>query len=124
MIAQILFTIALIASLIYIHGQTKLLGPIRIAMYTVIIAGVFFVWSPDQSTWLAHLLGIGRGADLIYYIWIILSLAVFINVHLKLRENVTLVTQLARQIAIADAQRTLESVERKTSISTLGEVSI
>jgi glycosyltransferase involved in cell wall biosynthesis len=50
---------------------------------------------------------IGRGVELIYYFWIVLSLAVFINVHLKLRENLTLVTQLARQIAIGEGQRNL-----------------
>ncbi len=122
MIAQIVFTLALIGSMIYIHGQTRLLGRIRLVMYAVIIAGIFFLWSPDVSTQLAHLLGIGRGADLIYYVWIILSLAVFINIHLKLRENVTLVTQLARQIAIAEAQRTREPVADQPQNATLEKV--
>lgn len=105
MIAQLLFTVALVGSLVYIHGQSKLLGSIRLVLYGVIIAGIFFVWSPDHSTQLAQMLGIGRGADLIYYIWIILSLAVFVNIHLKVRENLSLVTRLAREIAIKDAQR-------------------
>jgi len=105
MIAPLLFTLALFSSLVYIHAQTRLLGPIRLGLYAVIIAGIFFVWSPDYATWIANAMGIGRGADLIYYIWMVLSLAVFINIHLKLKENVTLVTQLARQMAIADAQR-------------------
>lgn len=107
MIAQILFTLSLIASLVYVFGQKRLLGSIRLALYAVIIAGMFFVWSPDESTIIANLLGIGRGADLVYYIWIVLSLAVFINVHLKLRENTALVTQLSRQIAITEAERAL-----------------
>jgi hypothetical protein len=107
MIAQSLLTIALVGSLIYILGQKRLLGTIRLSLYIVICAGIFFVWSPDQSTAIANHLGVGRGVDLIYYIWIVLSLAVFINIHLKLRENTTLVTQLVRQIAIAQAQREL-----------------
>ncbi|QOL50924.1 DUF2304 domain-containing protein [Massilia litorea] len=107
MIVQSLLTIALVGSLLYIFGQKRLLGTIRLGLYAVICAGLFFVWSPDQSTAIANHLGVGRGVDLIYYIWIVLSLAVFVNIHLKLRENTSLVTQLARQIAIAEAQRNL-----------------
>lgn len=105
MMAQILFTLALIASWVYIHGQNRLLGGIRLLLYAVVGAGIVLVWMPDDSTRVANLLGIGRGADLIYYIWIILSLAVFINVHLKLRQTLTLVTQLARHVAIVEAER-------------------
>jgi hypothetical protein len=107
MIAQSLLTIALVGSLLYIFGQKRLLSTIRLSLYVVICVGLFFVWTPDQSTEIANHLGVGRGVDLIYYFWIVLSLAVFINVHLKLRENLTLVTQLARQIAIGEGQRNL-----------------
>lgn len=124
MIAQLLFTISLIGALIYIHGQSRLLGPIRLALYAIIVAGVFFVWSPDQSTRLAHLLGIGRGADLIYYVWIVLSLAVFINVHLKIRENVSLVTQLAREIAISEAQQRNFATQSSGTATTSGQAGI
>jgi hypothetical protein len=105
MSAQILFTAALLGSWLYIHAQTRLLGLVKLILYAVVGAGLFFVWLPDDSTRLANLLGIGRGADLIYYTWIILSLAVFINVHLKLKQTLTLVTQLARHIAIVEAER-------------------
>ena len=107
MIAQLLFSCALIGSWLYLHGQTRLMGPIKLLLYAVIFAGMFFVWSPATASRLANVLGIGRGADLINYIWIILSLAFFINIHLKLRENLSLVTQLARRIAIAEAERAL-----------------
>ena len=107
MTAQLLFSCALIGSWLYLHGQPRLMGPIKVLLYAVIAGGMFLLWSPDNATRLAHLLGIGRGADLIYYTWIILSLAFFINIHLKLRQNLTLVTQLARQIAIVEAERAL-----------------
>lgn len=105
MTAQILFTLALCGAWTYVMVQTRLYGPIRFAFYAVITAGTFFVWVPQEATRLANLLGIGRGADLIYYTWIIISLAVFINVHLKLRQTLGLVTQLARHIAITEADR-------------------
>lgn len=105
MIAQILFTLALGGAWTYVMVQNRISGLIRLALYAVITAGLFFVWVPQQATHLANMLGIGRGADLIYYTWIIISLAVFINVHLKLRQSMTLVTELARHIAISEANR-------------------
>lgn len=108
MIAQCLLTLALLGSLVYVMAQKRLLSSIRLSLYVVIIAGVFLVWSPGQATTIANYLGIGRGADLIYYIWVVLSLALFINLHLKLREHNALLTQLARQVAIAEAQRRMQ----------------
>lgn len=104
MIAQVLLTLSLVGSLVYVLGQKRLVRTIRLSLYIVITSGLFFVWSPQHSTMIANALGVGRGVDLIYYIWIVLSLAVFVNIHLKLRENTLLVTQLARQIAIREAQ--------------------
>ncbi|XYJ11327.1 DUF2304 family protein [Telluria sp. B2] len=113
MIAQFLFTLALGGAWLYVHGQTRLSGAVRLALYGVIFAGMFFVWLPDESTHIANILGIGRGADMIYYIWMIISLAVVINIHLKLRQNLNLVTELARSIAIADASRELAKSDKE-----------
>ena len=67
-------------------------------------AGLYFVWLPQHSTQLAELVGIGRGVDLILYVWVCISLVVLLNLHLKLRNQTELITTLARNIAIADAQ--------------------
>jgi len=73
---------------------------------TVVVAGagIYFVWVPEHSTQLAELVGIGRGVDLILYIWVCISLIVLLNLHLKLLTQTELITTLARKIAIADAQ--------------------
>jgi hypothetical protein len=49
--------------------------------------------------------GIGRGVDLILYTWVVISLIMLLNLHLKLRSQLELITLLARKIAIADALR-------------------
>ena len=67
-------------------------------------AGLYFVWFPSHSTQLAELVGIGRGVDLILYIWVCISLIVLLNLHLKLRRQMELVTLLARQLAMSDAR--------------------
>src|SRR5437667_20226 len=67
----------------------------------VATAGLYFVWFPAHSTWLAELVGIGRGVDLILYTWVCISLLVLLNLHLKLRTQMELITTLARKAAIA-----------------------
>lgn len=69
----------------------------------VAMVGLYFVWFPAHSTRLAALVGIGRGADLILYIWVCISVIVILNVHLKLRTQMELLTILARKVALADA---------------------
>jgi hypothetical protein len=54
---------------------------------------------------LAELAGIGRGVDLIIYTWVVISLLVVLNLHLKLRAQMELITALAREIAIANARK-------------------
>ena len=66
--------------------------------------GLYFVWFPSHATILAELAGIGRGVDLILYVWVVISLLIVLNLHLKLRAQMELITALAREIAIVKAQ--------------------
>jgi len=58
-------------------------------------------WLPERANDLAALLGVGRGADLILYCWILTSLIVVLNLHLLIRANLQLTTELARQFALS-----------------------
>ena len=44
------------------------------------------------------------GVDLIIYVWVVISLLIVLNLHLKLRAQMELITALAREIAIVKAQ--------------------
>ena len=75
----------------------------------VSLLGFYFVWIPSHATRVAELFGIGRGADLVLYLWVCISLIVLLNLHLKLRTQHELLTALARSIALANATLTAES---------------
>jgi hypothetical protein len=66
--------------------------------------GLYFVWFAAHSTQLAALVGIGRGADLILYLWVCISLILLLNLHLKLRTHMELLTILARKASLAGAR--------------------
>lgn len=101
MIAQIGLSVLLCGILVYAWSECSrapLIG--LLGMFTAGM-GIYFVWLPSHATWLADEVGIGRGVDLILYIWVVISLLVILNLHLKLRAQMELITILARQIAIA-----------------------
>jgi hypothetical protein len=104
MIAQFVLSTLLAGILLYAWTEYRRSPAVALLTVFVASAGIYFVWMPEHSTQLAELVGIGRGVDLILYIWVCISLIVLLNLHLKLRTQMELITTLARRIAIADAQ--------------------
>ena len=104
MIAQFILSLFLAGILLYAWAEYRRSPAVAILAVFVATAGLYFVWFPSHSTQLAELVGIGRGVDLILYIWVCISLIVLLNLHLKLRTQMELVTMLARQLAMSDAR--------------------
>jgi hypothetical protein len=104
MIAQIGLSLLLGAVIAYAWAQYARAPAIGLVAMLAACAGLYFVWLPAHATRLAELVGIGRGVDLILYVWVIISLLVMLNLHLKLRAQMELITALAREIAIAKAE--------------------
>jgi hypothetical protein len=101
MIAQIGLTLLLLWITVYAwaeHRRMPVIGPMGVL---VAAAGLYFVWLPTHANWLAGFAGIGRGADLILYVWLVISLILFLDLHLKLRSQTEIITKLAREITIA-----------------------
>jgi len=104
MIAQLILTTLLLAILLYAKTEYRRAPVIGILSMLAALMGLYFVWIPAHATELAALVGIGRGVDLILYVWVVISLIVLLNLHLKLRAQMELITVLARKLAIADAR--------------------
>jgi small membrane protein len=102
MIAQIFFSLLLGTVFLYAWIEYRRSPVVAVLSSMVALAGLYFVWVPSHSTWLAEFVGIGRGVDLILYTWVGISLIVILNLHLKLRTQLELITVLARKIALAD----------------------
>jgi len=103
MIAQLALSVLLAAILLYAWTEYRRSPAVALLSVLTATAGLYFVWFPAHSTWLAELVGIGRGVDLILYTWVCISLLVLLNLHLKLRTQMELVTILARKAALAEA---------------------
>jgi hypothetical protein len=104
MIAQIMLSALLLGVVVYAWTEYKRAPVVAFLSAFVSVCGVYCVWFPDTSTHWAEIVGIGRGADLILYTWSCVSLLVILNLHLKLRSQLEMITGLARTIAIANAE--------------------
>ena len=120
MIAQVIFSLLLCSVLVYSWAEYRRSPAVAMLSFIASLAGLYFVWMPLHSTHVAEFIGIGRGADLIMYLWVCISLIVLLNLHLKLRSQNEVITALARAIALANASSAteagLQSIEHQTAI--------
>jgi hypothetical protein len=85
------------------HGVRMQAGKRLAFILFVLLNAAAVVW-PDGTTLVAHLFGIGRGVDLLLYLLIITFVFVVINFYLRIQESEQRVTELARAVAIRDAE--------------------
>lgn len=75
----------------------------KIALCFLAIAMVVAVLFPNTTNSLAHLVGIGRGADLLLYILTLAFISYVVNGYLQQQKEKDRLYRLARQVAIIDA---------------------
>jgi small membrane protein len=77
----------------------------RLIYLTLVCGGVLLILFPSLATHLANLVGIGRGADLVFYLFVVGSL--FLSAHLlaRLHHAEQSITRLVRRLAIEQALR-------------------
>ena len=92
----------------------------RIFMFGFVIVAIASVLFPQWLTWLAHLIGVGRGTDLLLYA---LVLAFLVFVASTYRRNVQLnrrLTLLAREVALTRAEA--DDAKRESEASAAADV--
>jgi hypothetical protein len=103
MIAQLILTVLLAGIVLYAGHQCRRSPVIAALSSLAAVAATYLVWMPTHASDVAQWTGIGRGVDLIIYLWVVISLLVALNLHLKMRIQLELITALTRKIAIANA---------------------
>jgi hypothetical protein len=75
----------------------------KIGLLLLVIAMVVAVLFPDTTNGLAHLVGVGRGADLLLYIVTLAFIAYVLNSYLHQQDEKDALYRLARKVAILEA---------------------
>jgi small membrane protein len=77
----------------------------KLALAAFALLCLVSVANPYVTNWLAALVGVGRGADLLLYLTVLGFLFVAINTYLKFKDYDARLTSLARSLAIEEARR-------------------
>lgn len=72
-------------------------------LFVLIAAAIVFILWPESTNILAKKLGVGRGADLIFYVSILLFWFIVLKLYARLRRLEKTVTQFIREDAIKKA---------------------
>jgi hypothetical protein len=101
MIIQAFLTLLLLGVAVLVAVQRAASRLVQFTVLAVILTGIYFVWVPEQANVLAHAVGVGRGADLLFYLWVVITLALVMFMYLKIQRLARRVTQLTRAIALS-----------------------
>ena len=77
----------------------------RLAAVLLFSLAIVCILFPELTTLVAHRLGVGRGTDLIVYLFIVAAMFLFILVHSRIASLERAQTQLVRQIAMQNASK-------------------
>lgn len=108
MIIQVGLTFVLVILAAYALSQRKRAPIVGLLIFCSAMAGIGLVLFPELTNHVAHRVGLGRGADLIFYLFIVMTLASIFNLHLRIRANAEVTTGLARSIALMSARRPVQ----------------
>jgi len=102
-IQAILIALLLLIGGIYLTALSSRLVS-RLALLSLLGVGMVFVVNPELTTRIAHGVGVGRGTDLLLYLFCLASVTVFLKLYKKNRAMEEKLTEVARQVALHAAQ--------------------
>jgi hypothetical protein len=72
----------------------------RLALLVLVPVGVVAVAFPDTTTWAAHLVGVGRGTDLVLYVFVMTFLFTTLATYQRLHHVERQLVELTRELAL------------------------
>lgn len=102
---QWLLTFALLLVALFALREWRVSRLVGLGLLAVAVVGGVFVWVPGAADATARQLGVGRGADLVLYLYCAISFLLVLNLSLKLRTQHETLTRLARHVALENPRQ-------------------
>ncbi len=105
---QIILIIAIIAiGILFIRrpGSDRHLAIRRLVLGLFVLVAILSVLFPQWLSWVANLIGVGRGTDLVLYALVVVFLATVLAQYRRFAAQDRRITLLARQLALSEARR-------------------
>ncbi len=100
-----LFTLVMVFKL-FKQKQADKISTANFLIWLLLWLAILLVfWQPNSTSYLANILGIGRGADLVVYLSIIIVFYLLFRIFIRLNKIETDLTRLTREDAINHAKK-------------------
>ncbi len=104
---QVLLIVAIVTLLVYLlrsrrSAQAK--AWVKVGYVFFVLAAVYAIVRPDDTTVVANWLGVARGADLLEYALIVAFLFTTISTYMRFKDLELKYAQLARAVALEGAR--------------------
>ena len=83
----------------------------RVLAILLFVTAVVAILVPDLTTRVANVLGVGRGTDLLFYLFVLGAVFAFIVVNARIMRLEDHITQLVRELALSRATKPDEKVD-------------
>lgn len=87
----------------YVRLRSSIIDILLIVLFMFI--GVALVFFPDFANRLAHWLGVGRGADLVFYISILFLLFLVLKLYARIRRIEQQLTEIIRKKSVEEGRK-------------------
>ncbi|HEX5143882.1 MAG TPA: DUF2304 domain-containing protein [Mycobacterium sp.] len=104
---QILLIASVVALLFYLlrsRRSAKTKAWVKVGYVVFVVAAVYAILRPDDTTVVAHWLGVARGADLIGYALIIAFIFTTMSTYMRFKDLELKYARLARAMALQNAR--------------------
>lgn len=104
---QVLLIVAVVALLVYLlrrRTNAKAKAWVKVGYVLFVIAAIYAILRPDDTTVLANWLGVDRGTDLLSYALVIAFVFTTMSTYLRFKELELRYARLARAVALQTAR--------------------
>ncbi len=93
------------------HGTNRGGALVKLGLAGFLLFAIYAVLRPDDVTWLATQVGVGRGADLLLYLLVVGFGFFAVSTYLRFKELELRFARLARALALAEATHRYQDLD-------------
>ena len=103
---QVLLIVSIVAlfSLLRSRSSAKSRAWVKVGYIAFVFAAIYAILRPNQTTVVAHWLGVARGADLMLYALIIAFIFTTLSTYMRFKDLELRYARLARAVALVTAR--------------------
>jgi hypothetical protein len=108
---QIILTVGILVIGGYAYKKLHSSYMDAVFIFIIVLTGLTFILFPGVSNKVAHLIGVGRGADMVFYLVILFFGFLILKLYSKIRKMEQILTEMVRDRSLQEARFKEKSID-------------